>query len=184
VIKFRYSEIERQLVETLPELRPSAEFYWRTEGDEGQDCGPYIFFEQLFGAYVKTLLWLPSSPRRDELLRRAFAAVEGMFASGDEDVWGLASIGLFEGQDAAWLKRARQFVGPIADRWLSGHHQLWADMYLASGQEPGANLTSDDVVPEILDGYHVRSVIARELAVDGVSEHDVPGQTYAPGSVP
>ena len=173
VIKFRYSEIEQQLVEALPELRPSAEFYWITEGQEGQDSGPYVFFESLFAAYVEVLLWLPSSARRDDLLRRAFATVEGMFASGDEDVWGLASIGLFEGRDPAWLKRAQKFVGPIADRWLSGHHELWADCASAD----------DNVVPEIIDGYHVRTVIARELAADGVLESDVPGRTYATGSL-
>ena len=38
-------------------------------------------------------------------------------------------------------------------------------------------------VPEILDGYHVRTVIARELAADGVLESDVPERTYATGSL-
>jgi hypothetical protein len=70
--EFRYSEIERQIVEALPEIRPAAEFYWKTEGEPGQGCGPYIFFEGLFACYVEVLLWLPSGLRRDELLQRAF----------------------------------------------------------------------------------------------------------------
>ena len=84
--QFHYSEIEQQLVEALPEIRPAAEFYWQTEGTPGQDDGPYIFFEQLFAAYVEVLLWLPTTPRRDELLRRAFTVVEQMFESADRDV--------------------------------------------------------------------------------------------------
>jgi hypothetical protein len=111
VVEFRYGDVGRQLVEILPELRPAAEFYWRTEGEEGQDSGAYIFFESLFGAYVEILLWLPDSGRRDELLRRAFATVEKMLASSDGQVGTLVAIGLLEGRDPGWLKRAKRFVG-------------------------------------------------------------------------
>jgi hypothetical protein len=174
VIQFRYSEIERGLVESLPELRPAAEFYWKTEGEQGQDSGPYIFFEDLFGAYVEVLLWLPSSPRRDQLLRRAFAAVEGMLGSSDSQVSELAAIGLLEDREPEWLKRAKPFVGPLAAAWLKRHHHLWAICSSAN----------DRITPQILDGYHVRTVIARELAVDGVSVEAVPGTTYAEGQLP
>jgi hypothetical protein len=53
VSHFQYSQIEQQLVDALPEIRPAADFYWQTEGAPGQDSGPYIFFEQLFASYVE-----------------------------------------------------------------------------------------------------------------------------------
>jgi hypothetical protein len=90
VSEIHYSDVERQLVEALPEIRPSAQFYWDTEGIPGRDCGPYIFFEQLFACYVELLLVLPSCARRDELLRRAFDVVDEMFGSVDRDVRDLA----------------------------------------------------------------------------------------------
>ena len=166
--QFHYSEIEQQLVEALPEIRPAAEFYWQTEGTPGQDDGPYIFFEQLFAAYVEVLLWLPTTPRRDELLRRAFTVVEQMFESADRDVRDLVAIGLFEGRDPAWLKRAKAFVGRGAAAWLRAYHDGWRDCSTAN----------DQIVPKIVDGYHVRTVIARELELP---EGQVPGETYASG---
>lgn len=166
--QFQYSQIEQQLVEALPEIRAAAEFYWQTEGAPGEDDGPYIFFEQLFAAYVEVLLWLPSAPRRDELLRRAFAVSEQMFESADAHVQGLVAIGLFEGRDPAWLKRAKPFVGRRAAAWLKAYNDCWQDCSAAN----------DQIVPKILDGYHVRTVVAREL---GLPEADVPGETYASG---
>jgi hypothetical protein len=168
--EFHYPEIERELVEALPEIQPAAEFYWRSEGEPGHDCGPYIFFEDLFARYVEILLWLPSGSRRDDLLRRAFAVVERMLGSADEDVQGLAMIGLFEGRDPAWLKRARAFVGPRGRAWLEQHHACWRDCASAD----------DQIVPQILDGYHVRALIARELHQP---VNDVPGTTYATGGL-
>jgi hypothetical protein len=171
VSQFHYSQIEQQLVEALPEIRPAAEFYWQTEGAPGQDDGPYIFFEQLVADYVEVLLWLPSSPRRDELLRRAFAVSEQMFESADRNVQDLVAIGLFEGRDPAWLKRAKPFVGRRAAAWLASYHDCWRDCSAAN----------DQIVPKILDGYHVRTVIARELQIP---EDEVPGETYASGRLP
>ena len=172
--QLRYSEIERQLVQILPELQPAAALYWRAEGEQGTDAGPYVFLDEILGTYVEVLLWLPRSHRRDELLRGAFGAVEAMLASSDEKVRELAAIQLLEGREPDWLKRARDFVGPLASAWLKRHHSLWATCASAN----------DEIVPEILDGYHVRTVIARELAAEGVSEHDLPGRTYAEGSLP
>jgi hypothetical protein len=142
-----------------------------TEGAPGQDCGPYIFFEQLFAAYIQVLLWLPATPRRDELLRRAFTVAEEMFESADEDVQGLVAIGLFEGRAPAWLKRAKPFVGRRAAAWLRSYHDCWRTCSDAN----------DQIVPEILDGYHVRTIIARELELP---ETQVPGTTYATGNLP
>lgn len=168
---FRYSQIEQQLVEALPEIRPAAEFYWQTEGAPGQDDGPYIFFEQLFASYVEVLLWLPSTPRRDELLQRAFTVSEQMFDSADPEVQTLVAIGLLEGRDPAWLKRAKPFIGRRAAAWLTAYDDSWRDCSAAN----------DRIVPEILDGYHVRTVIARELRMP---EAEVPGETYATGRLP
>ena len=169
--QFQYSQIEQQLVDALPEIRPAAEFYWQTEGAPGQDSGPYIFFEQLFASYVEVLLWLSPTARRDELLRRAFSVSEQMFDSTDRDVQDLAAIGLFEGRDPAWLKRARPFVGARAAAWLTEYHDSWRDCSAAN----------DQIVPQILDGYHVRTVIARELQLP---EGQVPGESYATGRLP
>lgn len=166
--QFRYPEIERQLVEALPEIRPAAEFYWKTEGEPGKDCGPYIFFEDLFAHYVEILLWIPSTPRRDELLRRAFEVVEEMLGSADPSVQALAAIGLYEGRDPAWLKRARTFVGPHGREYLIGYDPLWLNCVDAD----------DRIPPEILDGYHVRAVVAQEL---NLPLNEIPGTTYATG---
>jgi hypothetical protein len=101
-----YGEIERQIVDILPELRPAAEYYWRVEGEPGGDPGPYALFESMFGAYVTILLAMPNSPRRDELLRRAFGLVDTMLLDGNQAVHALAFIGLLESQGAWWWRRA------------------------------------------------------------------------------
>jgi hypothetical protein len=164
-LDFRWSEIEQQLADALPEIWPAADFYWETEGQPGQDSGPYIFFEDLFARYVEVLLWIPTAPRRDELLRRSFAIVEQMLASADPDVQTLAAIGLLEGREPAWLKRASAFIGPRAAAWLTTYDPNWRDWATAT----------DQIVPEILDGYHVRAVVAQEL---GLPIEQVPGRTY------
>jgi len=171
VSQFRYSQIEQQLVDALPEIRPAAEFYWQTEGAPGENSLPYVFFQELFADYIEVLLWLPSSPRRDELLRRAFAVSDQMFDSADKEVRELVAIGLFEGRDPAWLKRAKPFVGRRAAAWLRASHDCWRDCSAAN----------DEIVPKILDGYHVRTVIARQLQLP---EEQVPGETYATGRLP
>jgi hypothetical protein len=171
VSQFHYSQIEQQLVAALPELRPAAEFYWQTEGAPGNDSLPYVFLQELFACYVEVLLWLPPTPRRDELLRRAFTVSELMFESADRDVQDLVAIGLFEGRDPAWLKRAKPFVGRRAAAWLRAYHDCWRNCSAAN----------DEIVPKILDGYHVRTVIARELQLP---KAQVPGETSATGRLP
>ena len=169
--EFRYSDIERQLVEALPEIAPAAEFYWQTEGVPGTDSLPYVFVQELVGCYLEVLLWLPPTPRRDELLRRAFVVADQMLASADRHVQDLVAISLFEGQDPSWLKRAKPFVGRRAAAWLRAYHDCWR---ICSG-------ANDEIMPRILDGFHVRTVVARELQLP---EANVPGETYATGCLP
>jgi hypothetical protein len=173
VSELRYSEIERQLVDALPEIRPAADFYWKTQGEPGHDCGPYIFFEDLFARYVEVLLAVAPGVRRDELLRRAFDVVEEMLGSVDGNVRDLATIGLYEGRDRWWFKRAAPFVGPLAVGWLDKYQPYWRDCRAAD----------DQVLPEILDGYHVRALIARELYGPGAQADELPGKTYASGGL-
>jgi hypothetical protein len=105
-----YSQIEAQLVEQLPELRPAVERYWQVEGPPGEDAGPYILFEGLFRPYIDTLLMSPRSETRDRLLRRAFDFTEACIRSGGE-LHDLGAIAVFEGQSKAWFARAEPFVG-------------------------------------------------------------------------
>jgi hypothetical protein len=162
----RYQSIEQQLIERLPELRPAAEEYWRVEGQPGSDPGPYVFMDGVFQAYVEVLGWLQGQSRRDELLRRAFSVVEDMFGASDE-VRDLAAIEVFEGADPGWLKRVRPFVGVSTKTFLERHHPYWSLCSTAS----------DDVVPDIVDLYGVRELIARELGVDLSQGNVVPGRT-------
>lgn len=166
----RHDRIEQQLVEALPELRTSADEYWRTEGPPGENCGPYVFFEDLFARYVEVLLALRASPRRDELLRRSFAFVEEMLASGDSDVSGLAWIGLFEGRSLRWLARAAPFLGPHAAAGLDENARGWRWKSTCLGwMEPRR---------KILDGHGIRALIAEELRAEGVTLSGVPGTSY------
>lgn len=163
-----YGEIEREIVEIVPELRSAADYYWKVEGSPGNDSGPYVFFESMFGAYVSILLAMPNSPKRDELLRRAFNLVERMLVQGDEEVRNLAFIGLLESRGAWWLQRAQLFMGAAARRALDTHEPGW--------ESETAGSTADEV--EFIDLYGVRPVIARELAGDGISLDHVPGSTH------
>jgi len=168
VSEFRYSQIEREILGALPELGPAAEHYWRTEGEPGLDAGPHVFFDTVLAAYVEVLLWLPASSRRDELLRRVFEVVELMLVSKDRDVQDLAFVGLYEGRDAAWLRLAREFVGPQGRAYLKRWNGSW------SGS--GSLDVNELVQPEILDGHNVRGVVAKELQIPLDA---VPGRTYA-----
>ena len=165
---FQYSQIESELVSELPELRSAAEHYWMIEGEPGRDSGPYTFFDLIVATYVEVLLWLPVSLRRDELLRRAFAVVERMLLSTDRDVQELALVGLYEGQDGAWLRLAREFVGPQGCAYLKRWNESWS----ASERLD----TRELIQPEILDIHNVRSLVAIELQIPLDA---VPGRTCA-----
>ena len=164
-----YRGIERQIVETLPELRSAAELYLRVEGVPGSDSGPYVFFEDMFGAYVTILLAMPKSPRREEMLRRAFSLIETMLVRGDDAVRNLAFIGLLESRGAWWWQGAQPFMGPAALSELDAREPWWR------GETAGS--TANDA--EFIDLYGVRAIIARELAAEGISLDQVPGATHA-----
>jgi hypothetical protein len=163
-----YRDIERQIVEMLPELRPAAEHYWRVEGEPDDDPGPYILFESMFGRYVTILLAMPSSPNRDELLRRAFALTETMLLESEERIRDLAFIGLLESRGAWWWRAAEPFMGPASRRELDQREPWW--------RTETAGSTPDDA--EFIDLYGVRSIIACDLATEGISLEDVPGTTH------
>jgi len=161
-------EIERQIVEILPELRPAANYYWRVQGEPGADPGPYVFFEDMFGAFVTILLAMRDSPGRDELLRRAFGLIGTMLVGGDEAVRDLAFIGLLESQGAWWRRAAERFMGPAARRELDEREPWWRTE--TAGPPP------DDA--EFIDLYGVRCLIAHELATEGIALENVPGTTH------
>jgi hypothetical protein len=163
-----YRDIERQIIEMLPELRPAAEQYWRVHGHPGHDPGPYILFEDVFGKYVTILLAMPNSPRRAELLRRAFGLAESMLSGGDDNVRDLAFMGLLESRGAWWWRAAAPFLGPASQRELDEREPWWR-------VETGGS-TADD--GEFIDIYGVRHLIARELATDGIRLENVPGTTH------
>jgi hypothetical protein len=169
--ELRYEQIEQQIAEALPELRPAAEYYWETQGTPGSDCGPYIFFEDMFARYVTVLLAMPSSPRRDALLSRGFAFVEEMLGSADSQVRDLAFIGLYEGESPWWFARADGYIGPKGAAALDQWRSDWRTLADPSAEPRGT---------ELLDGYGVRHVIAEHLRADGVTIEDVPGTTYEP----
>lgn len=108
-----FGRIEQHLVESLPELRPAVEAYWRDEGPPGEHPGQYLLFEGVFNPYITVLLDAASSPARDRLLRRAFAVVDVMLLAG-RDVHDLAGIAVFEGQPPRWYELAEPFLGPRA----------------------------------------------------------------------
>ncbi len=171
-MEFQYSKIEPALVDALPELHPAAERYWAIEGRPGEDSGPYIFYEDMFGAYLEILLALNPTPRRDRLLTRAFDFLEGMLMSADTEVANLAYIAILEGRNPWWLTRAKPFLGSQAiaalDRWSEG----WRgdiDTHWNTIGWPGAK--------HIIDLYSTRLVVASEVAADGVQLESVPGDS-------
>jgi hypothetical protein len=122
----------------------------------------------MFGGYVTILLAMPNSPRRDKMLQRAFDLVERMLARGDSEVQNLAFIGLLESRGAWWWQRAQPFMGTAARSALDLHEPWWV------GETAGSTAGE----PEFIDLYGVRSIIARELAEEGMSLEQVPGATY------
>lgn len=166
-----YNRIEQQLVDALPEIRPAAERYWREEGPPGQDTGAYIFIESMFGAFLQILLVMDSTPGRDRLLERAFAFVDEMLTSNDDDVVTLAAIGIFEGRESSWWTSAQPFLGARTKARLDAMEPEWR-LHASSRERP-----TEREKREIVDLYGVRSVIAAALAPDGIRAEDVPGET-------
>jgi hypothetical protein len=167
-MELQYDRIETQLVEVLPELRPAAEQYWKVHGTEGNDSGAYIFYDHVFACYVEVLLFMPASLKRDNLLKRAFAFLEGMLKSTDE-IANLGYISLLEGWSPEAYARAKKFLGPGAGAELNRYQPLWTNW--AKAADPNR-------VPEIIDLYGVRYIVAAELQSENIRLEDVPGKTY------
>ena len=169
-MEFSYKLIETQIIEVLPELQPAANVYEKLEGKPGDDCGPYIFFEDVIGAYVKILLNMPGSSGRDRLLKRVFNLLDDMLQSNDRDVRDLAYIGLLEGYGLWYYARALPFLDPVACSELDKWETNWREAYNFK-----AEIKPDE---EIIDLYCVREVILNELESEGITRLDVPGNTY------
>jgi hypothetical protein len=164
----RYADIETRIAQALPEVAPAAARYWEKEGAPGEDCGAYIFFEDMFALYVQILLALPASPRRDELVRRALSFIEQMLSCSDGNVRDLAFIGLFEGREGWLFARCRSFLGPATIAVLDEKWPQWR-----------SHLDERVVTSEwLLDGYGVRQLIADELREEGVTIDGVPGRSF------
>jgi hypothetical protein len=167
-MQLKYATIELQLTEALPEMQSAAQNYWKSEGEQGKDAGPYFFFESTFGCYVGVLLAMRASPGRSKLLQRAFGFAEEMLGSSDLEVQNLAYIGLYEGRPGWWLRRAAEFIGVRGDAVLDEFYPDWRK--LAKSQE--------SVSGEFIDLHGVRKVIANELEGEGVSLVEIPGSTH------
>jgi hypothetical protein len=170
LLNFSYDLIETQIIEELPELKSASDVYSELEGKQGEDCGAYIFYEEMFGAYVEVLLNMPDSPCRNRLLTRAFSLVDEMLESRDKDVRDLAYIGTLEWRDLWYYSRALPFLGTAARRELDQWEPNWHEAFnLDAEVEPDK---------EIIDLYCVREVILRELESEGIDRRHVPGNTY------
>jgi hypothetical protein len=169
-MEFSFDLIEKQIIEALPELQSAADVYHELEGEPGEDCGAYIFFESMVGAYVEALLDMPNSVGRDRLLKRVFNLVDDMMESKDHDVRDLAYIGLLEWRGLWYYSRALHFLGPVACRELDQWEPQWHEAFNLNAQiEPDM---------EIIDLYCAREVILRELKSEGIDRYHVPGNTY------
>jgi hypothetical protein len=125
----------------------------------------------MFATYVEVLLALESSPRRDNLLTRAFWFVEEMLASRDLEVANLAYVGLLEWRARWWYVRAGAFIGPRAEAGLDRFYPDWR-LHTSSGVLPNEGEKSG-----INDLYDVRSVIRSEVALNEAMADDIPGIT-------
>lgn len=152
--KMDYAHIEEQLVERLPEIRPAADAYWLAEGRPGEDCGAYIFVEDMFAKYIEILLAVPASPKRNRLLSRAFAVLDEMLVDSDQDLNNLAFIGVFEGRSDEWLRESAPFLGPAALTELDTYSPEWRDTIAKA---------NDALTVEAVDLYGIRALIAAEL---------------------
>lgn len=169
-IALTFQNVQQQWVQAFPELRQP---YAQLASDDvfGNDGSPghYILVEQLFAYYIEILLALPESPRRDSALQKVFDFIETMFKEGDDDVVGLAQIGIIEGREQWWFQRALPFVGPL---WRS-HATSMGERYW----EPALSAGPADSPPPAMtlhDLFGVREVIAQQLVADGVQLDDIP----------
>ena len=94
-----FANIYEQLSAEFPELK---EAYQRLCDDEVSSTNvrpeSYELIEMFFAFYVETLLRMNASQTRDQALDKSFRFIERMLASADDDLAGLAEIGIIEGR--------------------------------------------------------------------------------------
>lgn len=164
--EMNYQNVDRQLIEALPLLLvPHARCL--AQDFDGEHPGQYNVFEPVFRACLAILLALPAGSARDDLLRRAFAFVERMFASPDRDVPNLAKIAVFEGQSAWWFARAAAFVGLRSRTFLATHERRWRE---AVGLD-----AAPDPERDVIDEFGVREALLRALGTEAAGLPAIPG---------
>jgi len=161
-----FQNVDRSLVEALPALLvPHARCL--AQDFDGEHPGQYNVFEPVFRKCLTILLALPTSPTRDDLLRRAFAFVERMFQSPDPAVPNLAKIAIFEGQSRWWFARAAAFIGPAARAFLDVYEERWRG---ATGMT-----AAPDAEHYVLDEFGVREALLRVLGAEVTGLPAIPG---------
>ena len=169
-----YNDIERQLAAALPEIHPVLEHYWRVEGAEGSDSGPYVCYECVLQPYVDLLLSIAPSPKRDRLLQRAFEWIETMHRCKDSEVRTLASIVFFESRPRSWYQAAAPFLGPTSAKEIEHFIQSPREKRLQQWFE---SEPADAAARGIIDLYGVRPLVANLLSSEGIVVDRLPGQT-------
>jgi hypothetical protein len=164
-----FEHIHEAVAEAFPELaRPLAllcdDEIFSTNGVPRQYGGTSMLLRE----YLEVLLALPVSPHRNAALQRAFAFIERMLASPDNDLMGLAEIQLIEGQPAWWFQRALPFTGPLYRKVA----RRVSDEVWTQATAPGSPPYSPEL--DLHDLYEVRPAIASMLAPDGLTLEDLP----------
>lgn len=163
-----FQNFQQRWVEAFPELHQpyeqlASDYVFGNEGFPGQ----YALVEQLFAYYIEILLALPESPRRDSALQKAFDFVETMLRYGDNDVVGLAQIGIIEGREQWWFQGALPFVGPLWRSHAVGERYWEAALSAGAAESPPPVMTLHDL-------FGVRETVAQQLVADGVQLDDIP----------
>lgn len=161
---------QQQWAKAFPELQQAygqlaSDYVFENDGQPGN----YIVTAHLFAYYIEILLALPESPKRDLALQKAFDFIETMLSSGDDDVIGLAQIGIIEGREQWWFQRAMPFVGPL---WRYHASRMGEPYWEVALSADAADLPLPIIT--LYDLFGVRETIARQLIADGVLLEDIP----------
>jgi hypothetical protein len=115
----RYSELNRALIEQLPELEPQYRHETRA-GDEG----PHVVYGDVLYPFVERLLRKANrTSGEDDALRRAFALVEHLASDAEPLVQGVADIEFAETLRGSpdLLELSRPFLGPRTLELIESH---------------------------------------------------------------